>query len=79
MSALVESNCPDLNLINRGKVRDIYEVDDTHLLFVASDRISAFDVVMTNGIPGKGKVLNQLSLFWFDLLEDLGAESPRDH
>lgn len=72
MSALVESNCPDLNLINRGKVRDIYEVDDAHLLFVASDRISAFDVVMTNGIPGKGKVLNQLSLFWFDLLEDLG-------
>jgi phosphoribosylaminoimidazole-succinocarboxamide synthase len=73
MSAVVESNCPDLNLINRGKVRDIYDVDDTHLLFVASDRISAFDVVMTNGIPGKGKVLNQLSLFWFDLLSDLGV------
>ena len=72
MSAVVESHCPELNLINRGKVRDIYDVDDQHLLFVASDRISAFDVVMTNGIPGKGKILNQLSLFWFDLLSDLG-------
>jgi len=73
MSAVVESNCPDLNLINRGKVRDIYDVDEGHLLFVASDRVSAFDVVMSNGIPGKGKILNQLSLFWFDLLSDLGT------
>lgn len=73
MSAVVESYCPDLNLINRGKVRDIYDVDEGHLLFVASDRVSAFDVVMSNGIPGKGKILNQLSLFWFDLLSDLGA------
>ncbi len=71
-TALVESNCPDLTLIARGKVRDIYDVDENHLLFIATDRISAFDVVMSNGIPGKGKVLNQLSLFWFDLLKDLG-------
>jgi phosphoribosylaminoimidazole-succinocarboxamide synthase len=73
MRTVVESHCPDLNLINRGKVRDIYDVDEGHLLFVASDRLSAFDVVMSNGIPGKGKILNQLSLFWFDLLSDLGA------
>jgi phosphoribosylaminoimidazole-succinocarboxamide synthase len=66
--ALVNSDCPTLKLLARGKVRDVYEVDAQHLLFVASDRISAFDVVMANGIPGKGRVLTQLSLFWFDLL-----------
>jgi len=52
MLALVSSHCPDLKLLARGKVRDVYHLDDQHLLFVASDRISAFDVVMTNGIPG---------------------------
>jgi phosphoribosylaminoimidazole-succinocarboxamide synthase len=57
-------------LIRRGKVRDIYDLGET-LLFIASDRISAFDVVMQNGIPGKGKVLNQTSLFWFDLLKNV--------
>ncbi|MFZ5980510.1 MAG: phosphoribosylaminoimidazolesuccinocarboxamide synthase [Candidatus Zixiibacteriota bacterium] len=57
-------------LLRRGKVRDIYDLGDT-LLFVASDRISAFDVVLPNGIPGKGKVLTQMSLFWFDLLKDV--------
>lgn len=70
--ALVSSSCPALKLLARGKVRDVYEVDAEHLLFVASDRISAFDVVMANGIPGKGKVLTQLSLFWFDLLKGVG-------
>jgi phosphoribosylaminoimidazole-succinocarboxamide synthase len=70
-TTLVNSNCPDLKLVARGKVRDVYDVDDRHLLFVASDRISAFDVVMANGIPGKGKILTQLSLFWFDLLHDV--------
>jgi len=66
MSAPVfESNLSSLKLLNRGKVRDIYEVDDRHLLFVASDRLSAFDVVLPNPIPGKGKVLTELSLFWF--------------
>jgi len=69
--ALVRSECPDLKLITRGKVRDLYEIDAEHLLFVATDRISAFDVVMANGIPGKGKILAQLSLFWFDLLQDV--------
>ncbi|MFZ1682722.1 MAG: phosphoribosylaminoimidazolesuccinocarboxamide synthase [Candidatus Zixiibacteriota bacterium] len=59
-------------LIRRGKVRDIYDLGDS-LLFIASDRISAFDVVMPNGIPGKGRVLNQTSLFWFDFLKDVVA------
>lgn len=57
-------------LLVRGKVRDVYDLDDK-LLFVASDRISAFDVVMPNGIPGKGKVLTAMSLFWFDFLSDV--------
>ncbi|KAL1932890.1 hypothetical protein VTP01DRAFT_8568 [Rhizomucor pusillus] len=68
---LLNSECPDLKLVARGKVRDLYEVDDKSLLFVATDRISAFDVIMTNPIPGKGKILTQLSLFWFDLLRDV--------
>lgn len=54
-----------LHRIASGKVRELFLVDDSTLLFVATDRVSAFDVVMTNGIPGKGKVLNQLSVFWF--------------
>ena len=70
--ALVQSDCPGLTLLARGKVRDVYEVDATSLLFVASDRISAFDVVMRNGIPGKGRILTQLSLFWFELLGACG-------
>lgn len=69
--ALVHSHLPELKLLARGKVRDVYEVDAQHLLFVATDRLSAFDVVMANGIPGKGKVLTQLSLFWFDQLKPL--------
>ena len=71
MSALVQSDCPDLKLIARGKVRDLYDIDDEHVLFIASDRISAFDVIMKNGIPGKGKVLTQLSVFWFAQLAGL--------
>ncbi len=59
-------------LLRRGKVRDIYDLGET-LLFVASDRISAFDVVMPNGIPGKGRVLTQMSLFWFEFLSDVVA------
>jgi phosphoribosylaminoimidazole-succinocarboxamide synthase len=69
--ALVESHCPTLKLLARGKVRDVYDVSDQHLLFVASDRISAFDVVMANGIPGKGKILTQISLFWFERLKNI--------
>ncbi|KAI9311627.1 phosphoribosylaminoimidazole-succinocarboxamide synthase [Dichotomocladium elegans] len=69
--ALLTSDCPDLKLVARGKVRDLYEVDANSLLFVATDRLSAFDVIMKNPITGKGKVLTQLSLFWFDLLGDV--------
>ncbi|MFO1490025.1 MAG: phosphoribosylaminoimidazolesuccinocarboxamide synthase [Kiritimatiellia bacterium] len=68
--SLLSTDCPNLKLVARGKVRDIYEIDSGHLLFVATDRLSAFDVVMRNGIPGKGVILTRLSLFWFDLLKD---------
>ncbi|MBO5722818.1 MAG: phosphoribosylaminoimidazolesuccinocarboxamide synthase [Lentisphaeria bacterium] len=68
--ALLQSEAKDLKLINRGKVRDIYDLGDS-LLFVATDRLSAFDVVMPNGIPNKGKVLTQISLFWFEYLKGI--------
>ncbi len=70
MAALAEpvfhSDLQSLDLINRGKVRDIYAVDDDHMLIVASDRLSAFDVVLPDPIPGKGAVLTELSNFWFE-------------
>jgi phosphoribosylaminoimidazole-succinocarboxamide synthase len=66
---IAQTNIPDLSLFRRGKVRDVYAVGD-HLLVVATDRVSAFDVVMPNPIPWKGAVLTQLSLFWFDYLKD---------
>lgn len=65
--ALLETSIPGLPEPHRGKVRDIYDLGDS-LLFVATDRISAFDCVMPNGIPDKGKVLTQMSLFWFEFL-----------
>ncbi len=67
---VIQTDFPDLKLLNRGKVRDIYEVDNK-LLLVATDRISAFDVVMADPIPHKGEVLTRLSLFWFDYLKDV--------
>ncbi len=70
MAAIAEpvfySDLQSLDLINRGKVRDIYAVDDEHMLIVASDRLSAFDVVLPDPIPGKGAVLTELSNFWFE-------------
>jgi len=66
-----ETNFPKLKLRGRGKVRDIYELDDGLLLIVATDRLSAFDVVLPTPIPDKGRVLTQLSVFWFDYLEDV--------
>ena len=66
---LLNTDFPDLKLYASGKVRDLYQVDDNHLLFVATDRISAFDYVLATGIPQKGRVLTQLSLFWFDFLK----------
>ncbi len=62
-----ESELPGLNLVRRGKVRDLYDLGDRYLI-VATDRISAFDFILPGGIPEKGRVLTQLSLFWFDLL-----------
>jgi phosphoribosylaminoimidazole-succinocarboxamide synthase len=67
---LLQTEFPDLNLYARGKVRDLYSVDG-QLLFVATDRISAFDYVLGTGIPDKGRVLTQLSLFWFDFLKNI--------
>jgi phosphoribosylaminoimidazole-succinocarboxamide synthase len=67
---LLETNMPALELVARGKVRDVYAVDDK-LIIVATDRISAFDYVLATGIPDKGRVLTQLSVFWFDFLKDL--------
>ena len=64
-TAVSETHFPDLKLKMRGKVRDVYEVDD-YILMVATDRISAFDVILPNPVPGKGIILNQISLFWFE-------------
>jgi phosphoribosylaminoimidazole-succinocarboxamide synthase len=68
-TVLLETNLPGVKLFSRGKVRDVYELGDK-LLVVATDRLSAFDVVMREGIPDKGRVLTQLSRFWFDLIKD---------
>jgi len=68
---LLQTDFPDLELHGSGKVRDVYRLDNEHLLFVATDRISAFDYVLATGIPHKGQVLTQISLFWFDYLHDL--------
>ncbi|MBQ7667029.1 MAG: phosphoribosylaminoimidazolesuccinocarboxamide synthase [Kiritimatiellae bacterium] len=68
--ALLSSSIPELPPPVRGKVRDVYDLGDT-LLFVATDRLSAFDVIMPNGVPDKGRVLTQLSLFWFNYFSDV--------
>ncbi len=70
---LLHTSFPELQLHASGKVRDLYLVDRDHLLFVATDRISAFDFVLASGIPLKGTVLTQLSVFWFDFLKDIAA------
>ena len=70
-TALFESSIPDLDLIARGKVRDIYAVDERHLLIVTTDRLSAYDVIMPDPVPGKGIVLTQISNFWFRMMEDI--------
>jgi len=69
--ALLESTITSLPLLGRGKVRDIYAIGADKLLIVTSDRISAFDVVMSDPVPGKGKVLTRLASFWFDMLADI--------
>ncbi|MBN1300203.1 MAG: phosphoribosylaminoimidazolesuccinocarboxamide synthase [Melioribacteraceae bacterium] len=67
---ILETNFEDLKLFKRGKVRDIYDLGDYYLL-ISSDRISAFDVIMNEGIPNKGEVLNKISEFWFDFTKDI--------
>jgi len=68
---VLNTNLKSLKLLKRGKVRDIYELGEHHLIIPATDRISAFDVVLPNGIPQKGKILNALSLFWFGFTKDI--------
>src|SRR5580765_8568053 len=68
---LLQTDFSGLHLFASGKVRDVYKLGADHLLFVATDRISAFDYVLATGIPHKGRVLTQISLFWFDFLKDL--------
>ncbi|MGY0505597.1 phosphoribosylaminoimidazolesuccinocarboxamide synthase [Luteimonas sp. e5] len=65
-TTLIESDLPGLDLLHRGKVRDVFDLGDGRLLMVASDRLSAFDVVLPDPIPGKGEMLTQISNFWFD-------------
>jgi phosphoribosylaminoimidazole-succinocarboxamide synthase len=67
----LQTSFPDLHLHASGKVRDVYSVGDQQLLFIATDRISAFDYILATGIPHKGRVLSQISLFWFDYLADI--------
>jgi len=70
-TVLLRTDFPEMELYASGKVRDLYRVSNDYLLFVATDRISAFDYVLASGIPRKGEVLTQLSLFWFDFLKDV--------
>jgi phosphoribosylaminoimidazole-succinocarboxamide synthase len=70
-TVLLRTDFPDLELYASGKVRDVYRLGQEHLLFVATDRISAFDCVLASGIPHKGRVLTQISLFWFEFLGGL--------
>lgn len=67
MQALFESNLESLKLINKGKVRDLYDIDDQHLLIVTTDRVSAFDVVLPTPIPGKGRILTETAQFWMKM------------
>ncbi len=69
-AVLLQTELPGVTLLARGKVRDVYALGDK-LLIVASDRISAFDYILATGIPGKGRILTQLSVFWFDFLRDV--------
>ena len=70
-SSLYETNLSSLTLLGRGKVRDIYDLGSDLLLIIATDRLSAFDVVFTQVIPGKGEILTKLSNFWFTKMSDI--------
>lgn len=67
---LMETDLKDVKFLRRGKVRDVYEIDD-YFLIIATDRISAFDVVLPNGIPDKGRILTQISIYWFNQMKDI--------
>ncbi|MBU4337930.1 MAG: phosphoribosylaminoimidazolesuccinocarboxamide synthase, partial [Actinobacteria bacterium] len=67
---IMETNLSELKLLRRGKVRDVYEIDD-YFLIIATDRVSAFDVVLPNGIPDKGRILTQISIYWFNQMKDI--------
>jgi phosphoribosylaminoimidazole-succinocarboxamide synthase len=67
---VMQTNLSEFALLRRGKVRDVYEIDD-YLLIIATDRVSAFDVVLPSAIPGKGKVLTQISIYWFNLMKNI--------
>jgi phosphoribosylaminoimidazole-succinocarboxamide synthase len=82
--ALYESNIQNLKLLSKGKVREVYEFDSDSILFVASDRISAFDVIMNQAIPEKGEILTKIANFWFEntshIIENhLLSKTPEDH
>src|SRR5438309_12127346 len=70
VNVILETKLPGLEMYAKGKVRDVYRVED-RLLIVATDRISAFDYILPTGIPDKGRILTQLSVFWFDFLRDI--------
>ena len=76
--ALFESNITSLPLLGRGKVRDIYSVDEKHLLIVTTDRLSAYDVVLPDPVPGKGEVLTTMSRYWFARMTDLAPNHLTD-
>jgi len=78
LAALYQSDIKSLALLNRGKVRDIYAVDDEHMLIVTTDRLSAFDVILPDPIPGKGTILTTVSNFWFDKTKHIIANHLTD-
>jgi phosphoribosylaminoimidazole-succinocarboxamide synthase len=71
MSAVYETKLPDFKMLHRGKVRDIYDIDDQHMLIITSDRLSAFDVILPQAIPRKGEVLTRVANFWFDRTQSI--------
>ena len=71
LAPVLETSLQNLPLLARGKVRDIYAIGDQHMLIVATDRLSAFDVVLPTGVADKGKILTQVALFWFEKLKDI--------
>jgi len=75
---MLNADVKSLKLLHNGKVRDMYEIDDKHLLIVTTDRLSAFDVILPNPVPGKGEILNQVSDFWFDKMSHIVPSHTSD-